>query len=63
MEPVKITIEAIQALLRGKEVNFNSEVRILPPQRGLFITKEELDDVIADRTNTVNRLLCMMEKG
>ena len=57
----KITVEMIQALLKGKKLNYNYEVEILPPQEGLFITRKELDKIIEERTDIVDRLLKLME--
>ena len=47
---------------RGKPI-FNNEIRftILPPQEGVFITIEELNKIVSDRTNMTERLLKLME--
>lgn len=59
----RITTEMIQQLLKGKELNYNNKVRIHPPQDGLFITRDELDNIIRDKTNMADRLLKLMENN
>jgi len=56
-----MTIEGIVALLKGKEFQYNDEVRIYPVQAGIFLTHEELANIIRDRTNMTERLLKLME--
>lgn len=61
---VRLSVEAIQNLLKGKRVLFQqygARITIHPPQEGRFITYKEVDDIIRDRTNIVDRLLRMME--
>ena len=62
----RLTIELILKLLQGIKLEqiLEGEFRltILPPQEGRFITYKELDEIIADRTNIVERLLKLMEK-
>ena len=38
-------------------------VELLPPQEGVFMTRAELDDIIRDRTNIVDRLLKVIEEN
>jgi len=60
---IKLTEELIYQLLKGKIVEEITDIRItiLPPQDGIFITKEELNKIISDRTNMTERLLKIME--
>lgn len=68
---IKLELEHIKELLRGRKIIFNEvdfelgkstlRVEILPPQEGMFFTREQLNNVIADRTNVVDRLLKMIE--
>ena len=62
---LQLTTELIYQLLKGKKLEqiFNNEIRftILPPQEGVFITIEELNKIIADKTNMTERLLKLME--
>lgn len=63
---IQLTTDLIYKLLKGMIVEqiFNNEIRftILPPQEGVFITKDELNKIISDRTNMTERLLKLMEK-
>ena len=63
----QLKIEHIQKLLQGKKIlykNYNKEeVQLLPPQEGLFMTREEFEKILDDRTNIVDRLLKMMEES
>jgi len=58
---LQLTTELIYQLLKGKKLEqiFNNEIRftILPPQEGVFITIEELNKIVSDRTNMTERLL------
>jgi len=62
---LQLTTELIYQLLKGKKLEqiFNNEIRftILPPQEGVFITIEELNKIVSDRTNMTERLLKLME--
>jgi hypothetical protein len=62
---LQLTTELIYQLLKGKKMEqiFNNEIRftILPPQEGVFITIEELNKIVSDRTNMTERLLKLME--
>jgi hypothetical protein len=62
---LQLTTELIHQLLKGKKLEqiFNNEIRftILPPQEGVFITIEELNKIVSDRTNMTERLLKLME--
>ena len=63
---IRLTTELIQTLLKGIKLEqvFGNDVRvtILPPQEGRFITMEELNKIINDRTNMTERLLKIIEK-
>ena len=57
----RMSVEGITGLLQGKIFQFNEDVRIHPPQDGIFITHTELAEIIADRTNMTERLLKLLE--
>ena len=61
----RLTIDLIQKLLQGIKLEFienDIKVTILPPQEGRFITYEELEKIIRDKTNMTEKLLKLMKE-
>ena len=62
---VRLTVELVNELLKGRKVQYQERdilFTILPPQEGIFITEDELDEIIRDRTNSTERILKLLEK-